>query len=684
MKKISTLLLLVIFVMTIVLFAAQTTYSMITSVNMLTKEVEKGLEGKTGQEAEYINSKLASLGKVSATYADAVAAVPGYDSDILFPLTEKSILSDSLIVGGGFWLEPDEFSKGKKYYGPYMYRDGNEIKLTWDYSNEESDYFQYDWYKSGFTSDKSAIWSEPYADAVTGVAMITVTSPISKSGKKVGVTTLDVGLAELDSYVGAINVGAGSYAFMVTGQGFYLAHKDKKNNLQKKITEDEDENLRELGKLVLSAKEPGVRQLRLNGNDSYAAFSPVGETGLYLVLVLPVDDVMAGSRASAAANLIGFAVALAIFGTLLWLLINRIISKPLALLKADAECMARGDLIFTNSLAKLSKRKDEIGQLSKAFSTMSENILKLILDIKEGAQAVASNSQQFLDAASGVESASEQIAVTVSELAKGISEQAETTQNGNTAVSGIIQSLEKISGHMAKSEDMCAGTLKLVNSSMEMVKYQMVKMEESKKAAVHVSSAVNMLNDKSGQISDIVEAIVGIADQTNLLALNAAIEAARAGEHGKGFAVVADEVRKLAEQSARSTEKINALVRDIQNEVNSVSIQMNNTVVIVEEQEKSVDETVRIFESIAESVYNVDKNITEVANDTEMLTTEASNVVALIENLAGISQESAAGTEEVSASTEENAAAIQKVAYAADELNKIVSDLMQSIARFRI
>ncbi len=98
------------------------------------------------------------------------------------------------MVGGGFWFEPFAYQPDLKYYGPYKYKDDKgKVVLTWEYSNEEYNYFKYDWYKKGLTTKEKIIWSEPYEDAVTGVAMITASSPIRKEGKVIGVTTVDVG-----------------------------------------------------------------------------------------------------------------------------------------------------------------------------------------------------------------------------------------------------------------------------------------------------------------------------------------------------------------------------------------------------------------------------------------------------------------------------------------------------------
>ena len=180
----------------------QTWFSIGQFRNNMEVKIRENLKYQAGEAVNKLNTRFAQIGKYTELLAYNIEAMPAYDSNLLLHILDKYVASDSLIVGSGFWFEPNAYQQGLKYYGPYKYRDDKgQIILTWEYSNEEYDYFKYDWYKSGFTAKDKVAWTEPYEDAVTKVAMITSASPIRKDGKVVGVTTVDVGLKEYEEYI---------------------------------------------------------------------------------------------------------------------------------------------------------------------------------------------------------------------------------------------------------------------------------------------------------------------------------------------------------------------------------------------------------------------------------------------------------------------------------------------------
>lgn len=684
MKSIKSIIITSLVVFTLAVFAVQIGFSFNGFNRLITEEVNTNLQVKAEKEAATVHAQFAKWGEASRFYASIIGSMPGYDTDLLLSILEKYLEDDQLIVGGGFWLEPYQYSEEDKYYGPYIYRDGDKIKLTWEYSSEEEDYFQYDWYKDGFRLNETVIWSEPYPDAVTGVPMITATSAIEKNGQKVGVITLDIGLKELQEHTANIEVGKEGFAFILTEQGVYLGHPETDKNLNEKITEEQDEQLRNIGNDILQESSTMIQNSIINETEYFTVSTPIGDTGLKLIMNMPVVEVYSAIKRTFVINMGILLAAIILLIFIMSILINKLIIDPIKVITKDAEQIAHGHLTSSSSLDVYSSKKHEIGLLSKAFLNLSENMKKLISEIKESAENVAISCKELEGNASNVEASSKQITHSVSELADGISEQASSTQKGNGMVRKMIESIFQLSQYTKSSEELTSEAVKEMEANSESIQYQKEKMVESKQATINVSHAINLLSGKSTEIGEIVNSIDEIAEQTNLLALNATIEAARAGEHGRGFAVVAEEVRKLAERSSNSTQKINRLINEIQNSITLASKEMNHTETIIQEQEKSVNDSVQSFDRIIKSAQLVNEMIQKVAYDADFLDKGAKEVVEMIESLANISEESAASTEEIAATTEQNLTSIQKVGQEVHNLMKVISELEDSANKFRI
>jgi methyl-accepting chemotaxis protein len=203
-------------------------------------------------------------------------------------------------------------------------------------------------------------------------------------------------------------------------------------------------------------------------------------------------------------------------------------------------------------------------------------------------------------------------------------------------------------------------------------------------ATAKVSDIVSNMNESVKKISTISNAINEITEQTNLLSLNASIEAARAGEAGKGFAVVADEIRKLAEQSRKSTEQIKIIIEEIQAKANVAVQAMNGTKNINLEQNQAVTKTEKIFNEILFSITTLTERVIEVKTSIDDMQVQKQSFVVQIENSSAISEETASSTEEVTASAEEVTATMDRFSHDTDELKQLSEKLMEEISKFKI
>jgi methyl-accepting chemotaxis protein len=283
---------------------------------------------------------------------------------------------------------------------------------------------------------------------------------------------------------------------------------------------------------------------------------------------------------------------------------------------------------------------------------------------------------------SEMSSLSDRVTQTISQLAEGAGQQAESTEKGSERINNIAEMIACIAQDMSISEKLAEAAIEAMTSVKSSIRYQEEKMDENKRISVHVGEAVTDLMDKSKEIGKILEVIKGVAHQTNLLALNAAIEAARAGEHGKGFAVVSEEIRKLAEQSGESSKKITEIIEDVQRGIENTVEQIEKADLLSTEQENALAQTVQAISVISDKVESIETKVKAVSGATESLTEDAKEAEDMIATIASISEESAAGSQEASASVEEQNMLIQVIAECSNELFTIAESLKENLEKY--
>ncbi|MBM7868202.1 HAMP domain-containing protein [Heliobacterium gestii] len=681
MKSIKSLLVGFTLLLTVVIFAVQTVVGFLFTKTNVDESTLSRLRLQAEMEAARLESQLLVTGAISQTIANDVGVIGPQHSEELLTMTRAHLTSLPLSVGAGFWLEPGVYPEKGKYFGPYIYKDGAEFKQTWEYSTPEYDYFQYDWYKNGINSPGGAVWSEPYVDIVTKIPMLTVSHPIHRGARKIGVSTVDIGLKELHEAVGKIRIGQAGRAFVVTRQGFYLAHPDEQKNLNEKIVDERDTELQQFGKQVVEAKEAGLAHVTMNGMAQYAVYAPIGETGMKLVAAIPVAEVAAPAQRLLWTSLSIFLLAVALFALLMNRLIERRVARPLRLLRDQAEQVAQGDLSMTKSEA-LSD--DEFGQLAHAFATMTANLRSIVSQVLTESKELDESAQHLTESANLVDRAATQLAEAVGELADGAGKQA-------TEITRFRDHVKTSEGHV--SEGTAASRL-LVQDAHESTVAATQCYDRIQEASQHLqrisqsvdasTSAIRRLHGLSEEIGQNITSITGIAEQTNLLALNAAIEAARAGEHGRGFHIVADEVRKLAEESAKAASQITSLVSQVQQEMAGMVGMMNANVTAIGEQVGLIRYGAEALEQVMGSTRRTENSVRQMQDATEMISRSVDAMNTSIGVIEGIASEFSTLSQQLAGSTEEQAAAAEEMAERCDRLGQSSQSLQEKAKQFRV
>lgn len=357
------------------------------------------------------------------------------------------------------------------------------------------------------------------------------------------------------------------------------------------------------------------------------------------------------------------------------------ISTPIRSVMDRMRLIAAGDLSH-GSLE--TSEKDEIGQLVQATNEMNENMRSLLNQINMVSETVSSQSEELTQSANEVKSGAEQVAITMQELADGSETEAHTASELAEVMHDFsikVGEANERGDFVQKSSD---DVLKLTNTGLQLMEESMQQMVVIDKIVHDAVQSVDGLDRHSQEISELVSVIQDIADQTNLLALNAAIEAARAGEQGKGFAVVADEVRKLAEESSDSVTNITGIVQRIQDESGVVSASLQEGYKDVGHGTNQIRTTGETFGEISSSITAMAENIHLVKENLAGISSSSRDMNDAVEEIASITEESAAGIEETSASAQQASSSLVEIAKSSDDLSQLAEELNELVQEFKL
>ena len=466
-------------------------------------------------------------------------------SDIYYGTTE------GLIVDGSGWVPPADYDPRKR-----------------------------PWYPDGLKSDK-IIYGKPYLDLVTGKMAVSAAGKfLNPDGSLRGVFSGDLILETVSNNIAKVKFGETGYAYIIDKDtGTVAAHSTNKDYIGKKMSEV-DPNLEPVQK-VLMEKDEGIYDYSMNGDKKYVAYNSIPELRWNLVVVISEEEVLAELNSFRNKMLIVVVISI----ILLSLIIERIstsIIKPIKLLVGKVLEISDGDLNVQIDV----KGKDELAILSREFNGFvtrlresmgkiknlvsdskisNDNIKKSIDNIINGSQSI-----HFSSLSDRVSKGILQLTEQTEFVLDNVRDQTASSEESLAALEEISSTSNHMNQNIVHTAEAFKKSLEISHSSTSDIKKMSQSMGEITESVNETNQEIDKLNDISNNIGQIIISINGVAEQTNLLALNAAIEAARAGEAGRGFAVVADEIRKLAEQTNRETKKIEGLIDSIQNSVEKV------------------------------------------------------------------------------------------------------------------
>lgn len=393
---------------------------------------------------------------------------------------------------------------------------------------------------------------------------------------------------------------------------------------------------------LTSGETEGFLQTSWNGKDYVFAYSMLGETGAMVAVLVPSEILMESAKGIQSNTLIMVAIAI-VLAAGICMFLARTMKRGMKTVTERLEKVSGGD--FTASVP--TKSKDELGLIAGNIDQMAENICGLIMQVKEVIDTVTDVTGQVGEHTGTLIKSSGEISGAISEIEQGVALQAGDAQGCVTQITELSQQIEVVSGYSEEITRISEDTNGAIREGLEIIDELHEKSKATEEITYAIQSDIVSLNEQTKAIGDFANIINNIAAQTNLLSLNASIEAARAGDAGRGFAVVADEIRTLADQSKEAASEIGGIVGKIQKQTDQTVEAANRAGAIVASQNESLDSTLSAFHKVNDRVRQMAENLEKINAGMNYMETVKQEAVNSIMSISAVSEETSANATQV-------------------------------------